>query len=162
MAAGWLCPHASTSIHALEQADISCRPSLCRRRPDRSLLAAGQMTGAGSEKHRLEEMQRAERREREKRSGSWTPRWFKQIEAPQLFPGGWVHNSVSRWGVRARPSRVHGGTQPGMYLAGSELQKVAQEAGVGPAGVHFDQHHLPDSCHAHSVCASGMLGRPCG
>lgn len=59
-----------------------------RRRPDRAALAAGEMGNAGSEKHRLEEMQRAEKREREKRGDGWKPRWFDAVESPELMPGG--------------------------------------------------------------------------
>lgn len=45
------------------------------------------MAAAGSEKVRLEEMQRAERRERDKRSDSWVPRWFRKVEQPKLYDG---------------------------------------------------------------------------
>lgn len=58
-----------------------------RRRPDRSKLAAGEMGSAGSEKVRLEEMQRAERRERDKRADGWTPRWFRKVDSPTLYEG---------------------------------------------------------------------------
>ncbi len=45
------------------------------------------MTAAGSEKYRLEEMQRAERRKREEAGDGWTPRWFDHQAAPELLPG---------------------------------------------------------------------------
>jgi hypothetical protein len=41
----------------------------CRRRPDRAALARGDTAIAGSEKWRLEEMQRAERKQREAQVG---------------------------------------------------------------------------------------------
>jgi anti-sigma factor RsiW len=70
------------------------------------------MTAAGSEKYRLEEMQRAERREREKRTGSWTPRWFKQIEAPQLFQGAFWGLAVDALNSASTSALVSATTQP--------------------------------------------------
>lgn len=62
-------------------------PSDSRRRPDRAALSQRQMTQAGSEKYRLEEMQRAEKREREKRGESWVPRWFTHVEGAEPLTG---------------------------------------------------------------------------
>ncbi|KAJ9527536.1 hypothetical protein QJQ45_025810 [Haematococcus lacustris] len=62
-------------------------PSDSRRRPDRAALAAGVSSTAGSEKYRLEEMQRAEKRERDRRNDKWQPLWFDPVDAPQLLPG---------------------------------------------------------------------------
>ena len=31
--------------------------------------------------------QRAERRERDRLGGSWTPKWFNKIESPELYDG---------------------------------------------------------------------------
>jgi hypothetical protein len=45
------------------------------------------MSLAGSEKYRLEEMQRAERRHREAAQDGWKPRWFDAVEQPQLLQG---------------------------------------------------------------------------
>lgn len=50
-----------------------------RGRPDRSALYAGDSMLAGVEKHRIEEMQRAEKRERERLGESWTPRFFNSV-----------------------------------------------------------------------------------
>ncbi|KAG2436640.1 hypothetical protein HXX76_006168 [Chlamydomonas incerta] len=72
-------------------------PSDSRRRPDRANLAAGQMAAAGSDKMRLEEMQRAERRERDKRSDSWVPRWFRKVEQPKLYDGELEIEKVPFW-----------------------------------------------------------------
>lgn len=58
-----------------------------RRRPDRDALAEGEMASAGAEKYRLEEMQRAEKRQREAEAKPWVPRWFKKVEEPELLPG---------------------------------------------------------------------------
>ena len=67
-----------------------------RRRPDRAALAAGEMAAAGAEKFRLEEMQRAEKKQRDAQGTSWVPRWFNKVEEPQLLPGGHVWECV--WG----------------------------------------------------------------
>lgn len=72
-------------------------PSDSRRRPDRSKLAAGEMGAAGSEKVRLEEMQRAERRERDKRADGWTPRWFRKVDSPTLYEGELELTKVPFW-----------------------------------------------------------------
>ncbi|PNG65296.1 Oxysterol-binding protein-related protein 3C, partial [Tetrabaena socialis] len=60
-------------------------PSDSRRRPDRAKLAAGEMVSAGGEKVRLEEIQRAERKERDRRADGWMPRWFKKVDDAKLF-----------------------------------------------------------------------------
>lgn len=62
-------------------------PSDSRRRPDRSALYAGETNQAGMDKIRLEEMQRAEKREREAKGDTWVPRWFKKVEEPELIEG---------------------------------------------------------------------------
>ncbi|KXZ44648.1 hypothetical protein GPECTOR_64g142 [Gonium pectorale] len=72
-------------------------PSDSRRRPDRAKLAAGEMVAAGSEKVRLEEMQRAERRERDKRSDSWLPRWFRKVDDAKLYEGELELTKVPFW-----------------------------------------------------------------
>eukprot|EP00884_Botryococcus_braunii_P006702 jgi/Botrbrau1/16032/Bobra.7_2s0006.1 len=53
-------------------------PSDSRRRPDRHALAEGDRSTAGTLKHTLEEMQRAEARARKEKSDSWMPRWFRK------------------------------------------------------------------------------------
>ena len=66
----------------------SCPPGLLasdsRLRPDRVALEAEKSAEAGAAKHALEEMQRAERKRREERGDSWTPRWFKLAEEADL------------------------------------------------------------------------------
>jgi hypothetical protein len=51
---------------------------------------------AGGEKVRLEEMQRTERREREKRNDLWTPRWFRSVAEPQLYEGEACERALPR------------------------------------------------------------------
>jgi hypothetical protein len=72
-------------------------PSDSRRRPDRSALYAGESGMAGAEKHRLEEMQRAERRERDRLGDKWEPRWFYPVENPELYEGELSVDKVPFW-----------------------------------------------------------------
>lgn len=72
-------------------------PSDSRRRPDRSALYNGETVPAGVEKHRLEEMQRAEKRVRDEKGDAWTPRWFKPVAEPQLYEGDAPLDKVPYW-----------------------------------------------------------------
>lgn len=86
--------------HKLSQCDGLKRPPLpsdSRRRPDRAHLYKGDSGKAGSDKHRLEEMQRAEKREREKKGGEWTARWFEQVKDAELLPGELSVDKVPFW-----------------------------------------------------------------
>jgi hypothetical protein len=49
-------------------------------RTDRRLLEKGDLDAAGAEKHRLEEKQRAEERERKAKKVEWVPKWFKKVD----------------------------------------------------------------------------------
>ena len=55
-------------------------PSDSRRRPDRALLELGRSGESAVAKHALEEMQRAEKRQREGKGSTWSPRWFKKLD----------------------------------------------------------------------------------
>lgn len=85
--------------HALNSSEGIRTPlaSDSRRRPDRAALADGNSTLAGSEKYRLEELQRAEKKERERRGDVWTPRWFDHVAAPALLPGEPGTDKVPFW-----------------------------------------------------------------
>lgn len=72
-------------------------PSDSRRRPDRAALAKGEMTNAGSEKYRLEEMQRAEKRQRDAKGDAWTPRWFTPVPDAELIEGELGLDKVPFW-----------------------------------------------------------------
>ena len=50
-----------------------------RRRPDRAALERGDHAAAGAAKHALEEVQRAEKKERARRGEEWEPRWFVRV-----------------------------------------------------------------------------------
>lgn len=88
--------------HVKMQMHTACHKLLftmlcCRRRPDRAALAAGETSQAGSEKYRLEEMQRAEKRERDSKGDKWTPRWFDAVENPALMTGELPLEKVPFW-----------------------------------------------------------------
>jgi len=53
-------------------------PTDTRRRPDQRAMEDGQYDVAATEKNRVEEKQRASRREREAAGEEWSPRWFKK------------------------------------------------------------------------------------
>jgi len=72
-------------------------PSDSRRRSDRSKLAAGEMLAAGADKVKLEEMQRTERKERERLGDSWKPRWFNSVASPELIKGELDTEKVPFW-----------------------------------------------------------------
>ena len=59
---------------------VKCLPSDCRRRDDQAMLAACQSSKAGTAKNTIEDYQRTERSEREKRGDKWQTRWFKPLE----------------------------------------------------------------------------------
>lgn len=58
-----------------------------RRRPDVCALDKGDNSTAASWKHRLEEIQRAEKRERIERGDNWEPRWFTQTTEESTIEG---------------------------------------------------------------------------
>lgn len=53
----------------------------CRRRDDRAMLSACQSSKAGTAKNVIEDHQRTERSEREKRGDKWQTRWFSPLES---------------------------------------------------------------------------------
>lgn len=55
-------------------------PTDSRYRPDQRALENGDLTLANSEKHRLEEKQRAARKEREKENIEWEPNYFEEYD----------------------------------------------------------------------------------
>ena len=58
-----------------------------RMRPDQRALENGNIDLAGTEKHRLEEKQRATRRALEARGGHHKPRWFEMKNGEWAFLG---------------------------------------------------------------------------
>ena len=77
-------------------------PTDCRLRPDTRALEHGEEDLAESEKKRLEEKQRAKRKQREGQKVEWEPKWFKaeyDIDSnEQIFryKGGYWENKKKR------------------------------------------------------------------
>ncbi|CAO2820298.1 unnamed protein product [Amaranthus hypochondriacus] len=63
-------------INSFDTAPKNILASDSRLRPDRFALEKGDLSKSGSEKSRLEERQRAEKRTREAKGQQFTPRWF--------------------------------------------------------------------------------------
>ncbi|KAK9843175.1 hypothetical protein WJX74_008032 [Apatococcus lobatus] len=68
-----------------------------RRRPDRAALEGGDHGSAGQEKYALEEVQRAEKREREKKGETWAPRWFRKPADKTVLPNEYSEEEVPMW-----------------------------------------------------------------
>ncbi|CAG9465360.1 unnamed protein product [Pedinophyceae sp. YPF-701] len=84
-------------------------PSDGRRRPDRYLLEKGETSAAQAEKGRLENQQRREKAEREKRQDKWTPRWFNMVtEGFNTFPGEPSPEEFPTWEWKGRAFRGTG------------------------------------------------------
>ena len=84
-----------------------------RRRPDRAALERGDHAAAGAAKHALEEVQRAEKKERARRGEEWEPRWFVRVggeggdaaaaaKAAPLYPGEVSRAACPMWSFRGR------------------------------------------------------------
>jgi len=90
-------------------------PSDSRRRPDRAALELGKSSEAAVAKYNLEEMQRAERKEREKRGeeknnintstnsgsskdGGWKPRWYTALPPDaETLEGEYSNEECPQW-----------------------------------------------------------------
>ncbi|CAL5227744.1 g10760 [Coccomyxa viridis] len=68
-----------------------------RRRPDRAALEWGDTGSAGTEKHSLEERQRAERKERDRRKEKWAPRWFQPSKDTQTHEDEYSLEDCPMW-----------------------------------------------------------------
>ncbi|XP_054433525.1 oxysterol-binding protein-related protein 2 isoform X3 [Pteronotus mesoamericanus] len=66
-------------------------PTDCRLRPDIRSMENGDMDLASQEKERLEEKQRAARRERAKGDAEWRTRWFRQGRNPHTGAPDWLY-----------------------------------------------------------------------
>lgn len=72
-------------------------PSDSRRRPDRAALEWGDVGTAGAEKYNLEETQRAERKERDRRKEIWAPRWFRPGKDTTVYPAEYSLEECPMW-----------------------------------------------------------------
>lgn len=87
-----------------EELAVRACPTDSRFRPDQRALEHGNLSVATSEKHRLEEKQRAKRKELEKRGGHHVPRWFKETmdsatgQPNYEYKGGyWEMRKTGKW-----------------------------------------------------------------
>ncbi|THC95081.1 hypothetical protein EYZ11_005439 [Aspergillus tanneri] len=67
-------------------------PTDTRRRPDQRAMEEGEYDFAANEKHRVEEKQRAKRRERETTGEEYQPKWFARAQCPVTGEEYWAHN----------------------------------------------------------------------
>ncbi|RAH83972.1 hypothetical protein BO86DRAFT_387427 [Aspergillus japonicus CBS 114.51] len=67
-------------------------PTDTRLRPDQRAMEEGEYDLAASEKHRVEEKQRAKRRERETNGDEYQPKWFTRAQCPVTGEEYWAHN----------------------------------------------------------------------
>ncbi|KAK7485627.1 hypothetical protein BaRGS_00023076 [Batillaria attramentaria] len=66
-------------------------PTDSRLRPDIRLLEEGNIDGAAEEKNRLEDKQRAARKDRKKAKDEWSPVWFTQVINPHTGSEDWLY-----------------------------------------------------------------------
>jgi hypothetical protein len=67
-------------------------PTDTRLRPDQRAMEEGEYDFAATEKHRVEEKQRAKRREREMKGEEYAPKWFSKNKCPITGEEFWDHN----------------------------------------------------------------------
>lgn len=74
-------------------------PTDTRLRPDQRAMEDGEYDFAATEKNRVEEKQRAKRREREKKGEEFVPRWFQRAKCPITGEPYW-QSSGQYWKCR--------------------------------------------------------------
>ncbi|KAM7262527.1 hypothetical protein ACFE04_000210 [Oxalis oulophora] len=79
--------HFAHKLNSFDTAPKKLLASDSRLRPDRYALEKGDMSKAGSEKSRLEERQRAEKRSREAKDDKFAPKWFDLTD--EITPTPW-------------------------------------------------------------------------
>ncbi|KAJ5496343.1 ATP12 ATPase F1F0-assembly protein [Penicillium fimorum] len=67
-------------------------PTDTRLRPDQRAMEDGEYTLAADEKHRVEEKQRAKRRDRDTNGDIYAPQWFARDKCPVTGEEFWAHN----------------------------------------------------------------------
>ncbi|XP_067383047.1 oxysterol-binding protein-related protein 2-like isoform X2 [Channa argus] len=81
------------SLNELEPGmEANLAPTDCRFRPDIRAMENGDMDQASIEKERLEEKQRAARKERAKNDEEWSTRWFQQGTNPYTSSQDWIYS----------------------------------------------------------------------
>ncbi|KAL3472413.1 Oxysterol-binding protein-domain-containing protein [Aspergillus californicus] len=76
-------------------------PTDTRLRPDQRAMEEGEYDLAATEKHRVEEKQRAKRRERETNGEEYIPKWFSKDKCSITGEEYWAHTG-DYWGSRDR------------------------------------------------------------
>uniref|UniRef100_A0A8C0G9S7 Oxysterol-binding protein n=1 Tax=Chelonoidis abingdonii TaxID=106734 RepID=A0A8C0G9S7_CHEAB len=83
----------AVSLNELETGmDTVLAPTDCRLRPDIRGMENGELDLASKEKERLEEKQRAARKERAKDEVEWRTRWFHQGNNPYTGTSDWLYS----------------------------------------------------------------------
>ncbi|XP_035755184.1 oxysterol-binding protein-related protein 2 isoform X3 [Egretta garzetta] len=83
----------AVSLNELEKGmEAILAPTDCRLRPDIRNMENGNMDVASKEKERLEEKQRAARKERAKDEVEWHTRWFHQGTNPYTGTSDWLYS----------------------------------------------------------------------
>jgi hypothetical protein len=82
-------------------------PTDTRLRPDQRAMEDGQYDRAATEKNRVEEKQRARRREREANGEEFVPRWFEKGRCEVTGEEYWVFNG-EYWSEREKVSEENG------------------------------------------------------
>ncbi|XP_047342190.1 oxysterol-binding protein-related protein 3C-like [Impatiens glandulifera] len=80
--------HFAHKINSFDTAPKKLLASDSRLRPDRYALEKGDLSKAGSEKSRLEERQRAEKKRRELSGDQFVPKWFDPLNETAVTPWG--------------------------------------------------------------------------
>ncbi|GKZ34777.1 hypothetical protein AbraIFM66950_005133 [Aspergillus brasiliensis] len=81
------------TLNALPEGLKECLPPTdTRLRPDQRAMEEGEYDVAATEKHRVEEKQRAKRRERETKGEEYKPKWFNRAKCPVTGEEYWAHN----------------------------------------------------------------------
>lgn len=82
---------AMTLNHLLEGQKAVLPPTDARLRPDIRLMEEGNIDGAAEEKNRMEEKQRAVRKDRKKYKDDWTPMWFTPGTNQYTGSDDWIY-----------------------------------------------------------------------
>ncbi|KAF5737174.1 putative oxysterol binding protein [Tripterygium wilfordii] len=96
--------HFAHKINSFETAPKGLLASDSRLRPDRYALEKGDLSKAGSEKSRLEEQQRAEKRKRGANGDQFTPKWFDITS--EIHPTPWGDLEVCEYNGKYNEHRA--------------------------------------------------------
>ncbi|PWY77142.1 hypothetical protein BO70DRAFT_372440 [Aspergillus heteromorphus CBS 117.55] len=115
-------------------------PTDTRLRPDQRAMEGGEYDLAASEKHRVEEKQRAKRRERETRGEEYQPQWFSKAKCPVTGEDYWAHNG-RYWESRAARdwSASTAYVTPPRYGFPASYVRTLSSRGSGPLGPKASQ-----------------------